>query len=109
MPPLDFDLFRQIVESLPVGIYVVALDRRILFWNQAAERITGYFSQEVIGRSCRDDVLVHCGAAGDAHLFQQWLPAELRFARSQAHGSSTIREAQRRTPHSDPRALHPSM
>jgi len=64
MPPLDPDIFRQILESLPVGIYVVALDRRILFWNRAAERITGYLAQEVIGRSCRDDVLVHCGALG---------------------------------------------
>lgn len=64
MPALNPDTFREILEALPVGIYLVALDRRILFWNQAAERITGYLAQDVIGRSCRDDVLVHCGAEG---------------------------------------------
>ena len=60
----DSELYRQIVESLPLGAYVVGLDRRITFWNKAAEQITGYLSQEVIGRACHADVLVHCGAQG---------------------------------------------
>jgi PAS domain S-box-containing protein len=64
MSPLDSDLFCQIVETLPVGVYVVGLDRRIAFWNKAAEQITGYLSQEVIGRPCHADLLVHCGARG---------------------------------------------
>ncbi|HVZ18908.1 MAG TPA: PAS domain-containing protein [Terriglobales bacterium] len=64
MPLLSPDIFRQILESLPAGVYIVGLDRRIVFWNRAAEFITGYLSQEVIGRSCGEDVLVHCGAEG---------------------------------------------
>ncbi len=60
----EADLYRQIVESLPLGVYVVGLDRRIAFWNKAAEEITGHLSQEVIGRPCHADVLVHCGAQG---------------------------------------------
>jgi len=64
MTPLGADMLRQIVESLPVGVSVVTLDRRIQFWNQAAEHITGYLAQEVIGRDCRDDVLAHCEALG---------------------------------------------
>jgi PAS domain-containing protein len=64
MSPLDSDLFRQIVETFPVGTYVVGLDRRIAFWNKAAEPITGYLSQEVIGRPCHAYLLVHCGARG---------------------------------------------
>jgi PAS domain S-box-containing protein len=65
MSPLDSDLFCQIVETLPVGVYVVGLDRRIAYWNKAvAEQITGYLSQEVIGRPCHADLLVHCGARG---------------------------------------------
>ena len=66
MPPLPPEIFRQILESLPAGIYIVGLDRRIVFWNRAAEFITGYLSQEVIGRSCGEDVLVHCGVEGAA-------------------------------------------
>jgi PAS domain S-box-containing protein len=64
MSSLDSDLFRQIVETLPIGVYVVGLDRRIAFWNKAAEQITGYLSQEVMGRPCHADLLVPCGARG---------------------------------------------
>ncbi|MGZ4815805.1 MAG: PAS domain-containing protein [Terriglobales bacterium] len=64
MPPLPPEIFRQILESLPAGIYIVGLDRRIVFWNRAAEFITGYLRQEVIGRSCGEEVLVHCGVEG---------------------------------------------
>jgi len=64
MSPLSPEIFRQILESLPAGVYIVGLDRRIVFWNRAAEFITGYLGQEVIGRSCGEDVLVHCGAEG---------------------------------------------
>lgn len=64
MPSLDPDIYRDLVDALPVGIYIVGLDRRIYFWNRAAEHITGYLAHEVIGRSCGTDVLVHCGAEG---------------------------------------------
>ncbi len=64
MPSLDPDIYRDLVEALPLGIYIVGLDRRIHFWNKAAEHITGYLAHEVIGRSCGADVLVHCGADG---------------------------------------------
>jgi PAS domain S-box-containing protein len=64
MLPLSPEVYRQILESMPAGIYIVGLDRRIVFWNRAAEYITGYLAQEVIGRSCGDEILVHCGADG---------------------------------------------
>ena len=32
--------------------YAVSLDQTIVFWNQAAERILGYSSQDVLGRRC---------------------------------------------------------
>lgn len=65
MSPLDSDIFRQVLECLPVGIYMVKLDHRILFWNKAAERITGHLAQDVIGRSCGEEVLVHCAKEGE--------------------------------------------
>jgi PAS domain S-box-containing protein len=64
LPALTDDVFRQIVETLPVGVYVIGLDRHIGYWNKAAEQITGYLSQEVIGKPCNAEVLVHCGARG---------------------------------------------
>jgi PAS domain S-box-containing protein len=64
MPPLSPEIFANVLELLPAGIYIVGLDRRIVFWNRAAEYITGYLAQEVLGRSCGDEILVHCGAEG---------------------------------------------
>src|SRR5579872_2415452 len=57
---LDAAQYQLILESLPLGVYVVDRERRIIFWNDGAERITGYLRHEVIGRSCFDDLLMHC-------------------------------------------------
>jgi diguanylate cyclase (GGDEF)-like protein/PAS domain S-box-containing protein len=52
--------FEAILTGLPNGVYVVNSERKILFWNSGAERITGYRSQEVLGRYCQDNLLMHC-------------------------------------------------
>lgn len=39
---LDPSHYRAILESLSTGVYVVDRERKILFWNDGAERITGY-------------------------------------------------------------------
>lgn len=57
---LEPEVFRSVMEELQVGVYFTDRQRRIVFWNAGAERITGYLSQEVIGRCCRDDILLHC-------------------------------------------------
>ncbi len=57
---LELSRYRAILESLPNGVYVVDLARKILFWNDGAEQITGYLRQEVIGRYCPDNLLMHC-------------------------------------------------
>lgn len=49
----------QILDSLNDGVYVTDLERRIIYWNRAAERITGWLAQEVVGRSCHDNLLCH--------------------------------------------------
>ena len=57
---LNPDIFRAVLESLPIGVYLTDRKRRIAFWNASAERITGYLGQEVIGRFCNDNLLMHC-------------------------------------------------
>jgi PAS domain S-box-containing protein/diguanylate cyclase (GGDEF)-like protein len=49
-----------ILEDLPTGVYVVDLERRILFWNRWAERISGYLGHEMVGKACMDNLLMHC-------------------------------------------------
>lgn len=53
---------RAVLENLPTGVYLVDTERRIVFWNAGAENITGYLRQEVLGRSCDDNLLMHCDA-----------------------------------------------
>jgi len=48
------EILQTILESLHSGVYFVGRDQRILFWNEGAERITGYLRQEVVGRYCCD-------------------------------------------------------
>jgi diguanylate cyclase (GGDEF)-like protein/PAS domain S-box-containing protein len=52
-------VFRTILESLQTGIYLVDHDQKILFWNDGAERITGYLRQDVVGRYCVDTVMAN--------------------------------------------------
>jgi two-component system, NtrC family, response regulator HydG len=42
-----------IIETLQDGVLVIDLDGNIMSANPAAERLTGYASQELIGKSCR--------------------------------------------------------
>ncbi len=54
------DVYRAVLESLPYGVYLVNRERKVLLWNDGAERITGYLRHEVIGRSCLDCLLLYC-------------------------------------------------
>src|SRR5271166_4515995 len=58
-------LFRHLVEDLPVGIYIVDLQRRIRFWNHGAEHITGYLAHEVVGHTL-EDVVQACDRQGNS-------------------------------------------
>ncbi len=63
MNPSDVNC-RTILEDLNDGVYFVDPERKITFWNKAAERITGFDSEEVIGRCCSENILVHVDFQG---------------------------------------------
>lgn len=44
---INVEIFRQLAEHLPYGLYIVSPDRTILFWNDEAEHITGYTREEM--------------------------------------------------------------
>jgi two-component system, cell cycle response regulator len=65
MPDLqDPELFRTVLDSLQTGVFVADRNGKILFWNQGAERLTGHKRHEVVGRLCRDNILVQCNDQG---------------------------------------------
>ena len=57
----DAETARNIIEGLPVGLCVVDLQKRIVFWSDGAERITGHRRHEVIGHG---ESLLHCDQPG---------------------------------------------
>jgi PAS domain S-box-containing protein len=57
-------LFESFADAMPLGTCLVDTQAKIIYWNAAAEGITGYLGAEVIGRSYRDDLLVRCVAGG---------------------------------------------
>ncbi|MBF0309313.1 MAG: sensor domain-containing diguanylate cyclase [Magnetococcales bacterium] len=59
--PFNYD---AMVEQLADGVYFVDRERRILYWNDAAERIAGYSRKEMIGSRCADNILVHVNESG---------------------------------------------
>ena len=56
--------YQQLMEHISDGIYYVDRRKNITFWNQAAERITGYSSEEVMGSKCSDNILRHIDDLG---------------------------------------------
>ena len=54
---MDDNLYAEILDSLPEGIYYLDRNRIITFWSRGAEKITGYTADQVIGKSCRNNPL----------------------------------------------------
>jgi diguanylate cyclase (GGDEF)-like protein/PAS domain S-box-containing protein len=63
------DFFRLLFEQLYEGVYFVDRHRRILYWNRAAHRISGYAPDEVVGHYCQDNLLNHVDDAGTQFCF----------------------------------------
>jgi diguanylate cyclase (GGDEF)-like protein/PAS domain S-box-containing protein len=45
-------------------VYFVDRERRIQYWNEGAHRLTGYTAEELLGKSCQDDLLCHVDQSG---------------------------------------------
>jgi diguanylate cyclase (GGDEF)-like protein/PAS domain S-box-containing protein len=63
MPDQD-GFYRDLLDHLSDGVYFTDSERRITYWNKAAEQLTGYSKEEVLGRSCRDSILMHVDETG---------------------------------------------
>ncbi len=61
---LDKNSYEKIINSLHEGLYFINKDRVITYWNKAAETISGFTADEVIGKSCAEDILTHIDSDG---------------------------------------------
>jgi two-component system, cell cycle response regulator len=60
----DSEICRSILDSLPSGLCVIDMQKKIVFWSDGAERITGHLRHEVIGHSCISETMLHCDRPG---------------------------------------------
>lgn len=58
--------YQEIIENLHDGLYFVDRNRIITYWNKAAEKISGFRADEVVGKSCADNVLAHVDSEGNS-------------------------------------------
>ncbi len=62
---LDEKFFELIVDNLYDAIYFCDINRKIIFWNKAAEKLTGYKKEEILNKHCFDNILVHTNIKGE--------------------------------------------
>jgi len=56
--------YRELLDNLSDGVYFTDTERRITYWSKGAERLTGYSQEDVLGRSCKDNILMHVDETG---------------------------------------------
>lgn len=61
----DNEFYWKLLDALKDGVYFANTQRKITYWNKAAEAITGYRSAEVLGKFCGDNILIHVDDRGD--------------------------------------------
>lgn len=85
---------RFVLDSLNEGAYVTDPNRRILFWNRSAARITGWSPEETLGRPCSDNLLVHVDKDGHALCGGEYCPLHRAIVTNQGSLSPVLIFAQ---------------
>ncbi|MDD4954856.1 MAG: diguanylate cyclase [Candidatus Omnitrophica bacterium] len=66
---LDAKLYKMVLDNLHDGVYVLDKDKKIVFWNKAAEKITGYSEEEVLGAFCSQSIFSNITATSSQACF----------------------------------------
>jgi diguanylate cyclase (GGDEF)-like protein/PAS domain S-box-containing protein len=85
MPHNEF--YKTLLDNLSEGVYFVDLDRRISYWNKAAEELTGRSADEVLGFRCADNILIHTDDAGTS-LCRTGCPLSATMSDGTSHQAS---------------------
>lgn len=53
--------FREaLYQTVPCAVFMVDIERKIIFWNRSAEELTGYTSAEMLGKDCAGVKMALC-------------------------------------------------
>ena len=58
---IDSLTLQQTLGTVPSGLFVVDTEMTVVYWNPAAEQITGYSAEEAVGQHCSFLQGVPCG------------------------------------------------
>jgi diguanylate cyclase (GGDEF)-like protein/PAS domain S-box-containing protein len=61
---LNESFYRSLVDNLHDGVFFVDVTGSITYWNNGAERLTGYRRHEVLGKQCFENVMRHVDHMG---------------------------------------------
>ncbi|SPE50325.1 PAS:Stage II sporulation E [Verrucomicrobia bacterium] len=93
---------REILDAIADGAYITDPERRIVFWNRAAQRITGWPAQEVVNHCCGDNILVHVDKDGHQLCGREQCPLHRAIVTGQPSEGSLLLFAQHRQGHRIP-------
>ena len=80
------EIWRGVLESLPIGLCVLDSRKKVVLWSDGAERITGHLRHEVVGRSCVPNPILHCDQPGCEFCSEE---CPLARAMKTAHGADS--------------------
>jgi PAS domain-containing protein len=73
VPMIGPGFYKELLDNMSDGVYFVDRERRIVYWNEGASRLTGYAAEDILGKHCQDDILCHVDLDGK-HLCQEGCP-----------------------------------
>ncbi len=65
MANIEEGLFSKLIDNVNDGIYFLDTERKVTYWNQASEAISGYETAEIMGKRCSENILVHINEWGE--------------------------------------------
>jgi PAS domain-containing protein len=60
----DPEIYRDILDGPAIGVSVLDPQKKIVFWSDGAEKITGCARIDVLCNSCAENILLHCNHTG---------------------------------------------
>jgi diguanylate cyclase (GGDEF)-like protein/PAS domain S-box-containing protein len=92
--PMPNDLFdqgfyKELLDHMSDGVYFVDRDRKIIYWNDGAAKLTSYKAEEVVGRHCQDNILCHVDPAGH-NLCQNGCPLSATVKDGEGHNADVF-------------------
>lgn len=61
---MEEGFYKRLLDYMDDAVYFVDTQRQINYWNQAAEKLTGFSSDEVLGKCCSESILNHVDENG---------------------------------------------